>query len=212
MKIQNYPLVKVLFPYVVGILIAYLGDFPDTTCRMLRWVAGATFLSAVAMTFVRAYRWRVVRIVVMETAFVFAGIVLTNSHFHPKVPDEVMEANADWLVRVAAEPTPRERSVKVEAENAGKDDAVSSEGAIVVNEGDVIVISPCMERGSFNLTIVSADDGTVVYDERTDQDTIEAIIIALAAAGLPSGTPGSRTCLMCIWCSGWPLIETTSSS
>ncbi len=116
MKIQNYPLVKVLFPYVVGILIAYLGGFSDTTCRALRWVAGATFLSAVAMTFFRAYRWRVVRIVVMETAFVFAGIVLTNSHFHPKVPDEVMEANADWLVRVAAEPTPRERSVKVEAE------------------------------------------------------------------------------------------------
>ena len=60
--------------------------------------------------------------------------------------------------------------------------------------------------------ILVEKDGTVVYDERTDQDTIEAIIIALAAAGLPSGTPGSRTCLMCIWCSGWPLIETTSSS
>ncbi len=58
--------------------------------------------------------------------------------------------------------------IKVEAENAGKDDVVSSEGAIVVNEGDVIVISPCMDRGSFNLTIVSADDGTVVYDDIAD--------------------------------------------
>lgn len=32
-------------------------------------------------------------------------------------------------------------------------------------------------------TITVAKDGTVVYDERTDQDTIEAVIIALAAAG-----------------------------
>ena len=32
-------------------------------------------------------------------------------------------------------------------------------------------------------TITVEKDGTVVYDERTDQDTIEAVIIALAAAG-----------------------------
>lgn len=31
--------------------------------------------------------------------------------------------------------------------------------------------------------ILVEKDGTVVYDERTDQDTIEAVIIALAAAG-----------------------------
>lgn len=37
-------------------------------------------------------------------------------------------------------------------------------------------------------TITVAKDGTVVYDERTDQDTIEAIIIALAAAGFHAET------------------------
>ena len=37
-------------------------------------------------------------------------------------------------------------------------------------------------------TITVAKDGTVVYDERTDQDTIEAVIIALAAAGFHAET------------------------
>ena len=37
-------------------------------------------------------------------------------------------------------------------------------------------------------TITVEKDGTVVYDERTDQDTIEAVIIALAAAGFSPET------------------------
>ena len=36
--------------------------------------------------------------------------------------------------------------------------------------------------------ILIEKDGTVVYDERTDQDTIEAIIVALAAAGFQAET------------------------
>lgn len=36
--------------------------------------------------------------------------------------------------------------------------------------------------------ILVEKDGTVVYDERTDQDTIEAVIIALAAAGFRAET------------------------
>lgn len=116
MKIENYPIVKVLFPYVLGIVVAYFGDFPDSVCRALWWISAASFLLAALLTFVKAYRWRVVQTAVMSVAFVLVGIVLTDRHYHPKVPDEVMLANTDWLVRVAAEPTPRERSVKVEAE------------------------------------------------------------------------------------------------
>lgn len=54
--------------------------------------------------------------------------------------------------------------VKVTAENAGEDDAVLSEGAITVADGDALIISPNLDKGSFNLT-VTADDGKVVaYD------------------------------------------------
>ena len=108
MKIENYPIVKVLFPYVLGIVVAYFGDFPDSVCRALWWISAASFLFAAVLTFVKAYRWRVVQTAVMSAAFVLVGIVLTDRHYHPKVPEETMLANTDWLVRVAAEPTPRE--------------------------------------------------------------------------------------------------------
>ncbi len=55
--------------------------------------------------------------------------------------------------------------VKVTAENAGSKDAAVSEGAITVAEGDVIVISPCLDKGSFHLTITEHDNGTAVYDD-----------------------------------------------
>ena len=55
--------------------------------------------------------------------------------------------------------------IKVIAENAGSDQTAITEGAITVKEGDVIVISPCMEKGSFHLTITSQDGKTVAYDD-----------------------------------------------
>ena len=58
--------------------------------------------------------------------------------------------------------------VKVTAENATEDDVTTSAGAITVNDGDAIIISPCLDKGSFNLTITNADDGTVVYDEKAE--------------------------------------------
>lgn len=58
--------------------------------------------------------------------------------------------------------------VKVTAENAGVDNVVTSEGAITVAEGDVIVISPFLDKGAFNLTITEHDTGAVVYDDAAE--------------------------------------------
>jgi len=116
MKIENYPIVKVLFPYVIGILIAYYGDFSNAYCRVLRWSAVVCFLLVVTLTFLSAYRWRFVKTLAMIFAFTLTGINLTNRHFHPSFAEGEMEKNADWVVCVAAEPAPREKSVKIEAE------------------------------------------------------------------------------------------------
>lgn len=58
--------------------------------------------------------------------------------------------------------------VRVTAENAGSDHTVESQGAIVVEDGDAIIISPCMDRGGFHLTLTKNDDGTVVFDDDVD--------------------------------------------
>lgn len=66
--------------------------------------------------------------------------------------------------------------VKVVAEGAGAGQSVKTDDAIVVEPGDRIVISPCLENGSFHLTIASSD-GTVVYDD----DASGKVLYAIAA-------------------------------
>lgn len=55
--------------------------------------------------------------------------------------------------------------IKVEATNADSESTATTDGAIEVKEGDVIVISPFTEKGSFHLTITSDDGKTTVYDD-----------------------------------------------
>ena len=116
MKLENYPIVKVLLPYLVGIMIAYFGDFSDKVCDKISYVTAMLFVVTILCSFVKAYKWRAVTTTVMTASFLFVGILITNKELHPPLPDHSMEENADWVVRVSEEPTPREKSVKVVAE------------------------------------------------------------------------------------------------
>lgn len=58
--------------------------------------------------------------------------------------------------------------IKAEAERGTKDQMATTKGALVVKEGDIVVISPDVTKGSFHLTITSSDKGTVVYDDDVD--------------------------------------------
>lgn len=57
--------------------------------------------------------------------------------------------------------------IKVTAENASTDQEATTTGAITVEEGDGIIISPFTEKGSFHLTITSSD-GEAIYDDDVD--------------------------------------------
>lgn len=116
MRIENYPVVKLLIPYAIGILIAYSIDFGIQARPLLLIITSASFLMTFSLTFVKSYRWRMVKTLMMFIAFILAGILLTNIRLHPTLPIELMESNTDWVVRVAEEPTLRQRSVKIPAE------------------------------------------------------------------------------------------------
>lgn len=65
--------------------------------------------------------------------------------------------------------------IKVEAENAGTDQSAETEEALEVKDGDVIVISPSTEKGSFHLTITSDDGSTTVYDDNVEGKVLFSI-------------------------------------
>lgn len=116
MKLENYPIVKVLLPYIIGVVVAYYGDFSDEICRRIVVSTLSVYLLVCVLTFVKSYRWRVVKTMAMAILVVLTGVCLTNMRFHPSFSDDCFETNTDWVMRVASEPTPREKSVKVEVE------------------------------------------------------------------------------------------------
>lgn len=116
MKLENYPIVKVLLPLVVGIVIAYFGDFSDEVCHIVVYLTIILFIMTISCSFVKEYKWRVITTTTMSTAFIFAGIFLTNIHFHPPLPENMMCEHQNWVIRVSEEPSMREKSLKVFAE------------------------------------------------------------------------------------------------
>lgn len=73
--------------------------------------------------------------------------------------------------------------IKVEATNADSESTATTDGAIEVKEGETIVVSPDLQKGTFHLNITSADGKTVVYD-----DDVEGRVMYTVAAA-----PGTYT-------------------
>ena len=115
MKLENYPVVKLLFPYAIGVVIAYYADFGSRMRPVMLILTGVFFLMVFSLTFVKAYRWRVLKTMVMNIAFVLTGILLTDLQLHPDYSPDYMENNTEWIVRVEEEPSLRKKSVKVPA-------------------------------------------------------------------------------------------------
>ena len=115
MKIENYPIVKLLVPYVVGVIIAYYGDLGNRMRLLMLIFSGFFLVQAFSLTFIKSYSWRVVKTLVMFVAFLLTGILLTDMRLHPDYSPDYMENNDEWIVRVEEEPSLRKKSIKVPA-------------------------------------------------------------------------------------------------
>ena len=58
--------------------------------------------------------------------------------------------------------------IRVTAENADNTHTATTDGAFELEQGDVIVISPFLDKGSIHVTITSADGKKTVYDDDAD--------------------------------------------
>lgn len=119
MKLSNYPLLKILLPFISGILLGYYGQFPYRMCRTWFFVSLAFGLFATLLTLFKTYKWQWVKNIVLTVAYLFAGVSAVNFRFSSHLTLEtsrLMTENQNWMVRVADFPVPRARSVKLVAE------------------------------------------------------------------------------------------------
>lgn len=118
MKLSNYPLLKILLPYLLGIILAYYGQFPYKMCRL--WVALAFifWLLCGVLSLIKTYKWQWVKTLLLFIMFVFCGMMTVNFRFSSHLTEKearMMTENESWMVRVEDFPVRRAKSVKMKA-------------------------------------------------------------------------------------------------
>jgi len=95
--------------------------------------------------------------------------------------------------KLSVDPLDEASGVKVTAENAGTDQSASSAGAIKAENGDMLVVSPCLDKGKFHLTVTSSDGKEVAYDSDVEgrlmmENEIEPGTYDVQVAGVDGAT------------------------
>lgn len=127
MKISNYPLLKILLPFVLGIIVGCFAHFPFRFCRIWYFLAVAFWLCSCILTLFKTYKWQWVKNLALTTGFFFAGLSAVNFRFSSHLSTKevrLIDENQDWVVRVVDFPVLRAKTVKLVAEvtqtSAGK--------------------------------------------------------------------------------------------
>jgi len=119
MNLSKYPLLKILIPYVTGIICANFCHFSEQTILFFLIVTAVLWLMALFMLRLKRYKWQWLKTVVMALAFFFAGVSTLTFRLSPRFSPEqrkILEESHEFVVRVVDHPVPRARSVKVVAE------------------------------------------------------------------------------------------------
>lgn len=155
MKLSNYPLLKILLPYVVGILIAYFCQFPYKMCRLWFVLACSFWLICCVLSPIKTYKWQWLKTLLLLLAFVFCGMMAVNFRFSSHLTaDEsrLMGENRNWMVRVEDFPVQRAKTVKMKAKvlRTGEGRALGEDvmlyvqqgsGADTIEYGDILLLS-----------------------------------------------------------------------
>lgn len=135
MDLSKYPLLKILLPYVAGILVAYYGHFPVIVFRISLVSVVVLWLVALLLLRIKRYKWQWLKTVVMHLAFVFAGVSTTMFRLSPRgsaSQEEALRDSSGFVVRVVDHPVHRAKSVKVVAELWQSDRGVPLRGKVLL--------------------------------------------------------------------------------
>ncbi|MBR6333303.1 MAG: ComEC family competence protein [Bacteroidales bacterium] len=122
MNFSNYPLLKILIPYVIGLLWGYYGHFPVYYCQFSFFVAFVFWLISLFFRQKNRGFWRTVKTALLWLVFCFAGLAAMNWRMAPTVTaveERLAEEYRDWFVEVVEVPEPRARSVRITVQVLG---------------------------------------------------------------------------------------------
>ena len=115
MNIANYPIFKLLLPYILGVIIAYLALMPNVSIHLLFYVMSAILLISVVLFKKLGYNYQWIAALFMQVMFLFAGFLSTQYRLQSKYTDaeEVLIAeNSYWIAQIIDNPLERTNSMK----------------------------------------------------------------------------------------------------
>ncbi|MCR4964185.1 MAG: competence protein ComEC family protein [Bacteroidales bacterium] len=122
MNFSNYPLLKILIPYVFGLLLGYLVPLPTYFCHFSFFIAACFWLLSLFFRQETSDFWRTIKTLFLWLIFIFAGLSAMTWRMMPSVTadeERVMAGEEDWIVEVVEVPETRARSVRATAQVLG---------------------------------------------------------------------------------------------
>ena len=119
MNLSNYPLIKILFPYIIGIIWGYYGSFSLEFCRILMTIIGIILLFSMVFIRFRHYKWQSLKTFLIIVGFLFAGMAATILRISPHRSESqkhVLSHETCWTARIINFPVEREKSMKTVVE------------------------------------------------------------------------------------------------
>ena len=160
MNYSKYPLVKILFPYVLGIISAYFGQFSANICRFCFLFPLLFFIISIVLLPLKRYKWRGLQFLILFLGFVFAGFFTTNFRLSSRLSQNQgyeMKENMDWVVRIVDFPMERGKSMKTKVEILQTASGMKMQGHVLLyvqkskeslnlKYGDVLLVHTKMEH------------------------------------------------------------------
>jgi len=116
MNSSRYPVLKVLLPYIFGIILGYF--LPINNINLLYCIIGLFFFSIISILFRRKRNFLLQKVTTWGLLFSFgiAGFLSVSFHFHKKTEILDMEQLTQkqvWMAEILETPKEREKSYKV---------------------------------------------------------------------------------------------------
>ncbi|MDR3046916.1 MAG: ComEC family competence protein [Bacteroidales bacterium] len=115
MNSNNYPILKILFPLILGILIAFLGSFSFKYSNYLFFIIVFFLLFSAFLFHKLKYKKQFLGSILLQICFVIAGFLSTQHHllFNNETENkDCFQKNKDWIVTINDMAVEKERTFK----------------------------------------------------------------------------------------------------